>query len=227
MAFSVTVDLSILIELGLSVSVRTTGEGFNSNDMPIGCENLAIMETSDGEAATESAPAIDVEVREPELEPELEPETAVEVRDVATVPVLEPEPELERETAVEIRDVATESEPERETESEPKRKPVTELESGPEPEIFESLAGLLTSFARVRPSDLDDQLWSDSLPSPGSSLGCRSSATRCSPSCLTSIWEEYLLECRTVECANGEEEDNEMPLEEDDDVVFLCEVRRV
>ena len=224
MAFSVTVDLSILIELGLSVSVRTTGEGFNSNDMAIGCESLAVIENSEGEAESatnpELEPAIDVEVRdvatepepEPELETELEPEPELEI-----APELEPEPELETESELE-----TEPELELESESEPKRR-----QSEPESETFESLAGLLVSFARAGSSDLDDRFWSDSLPSPDSSLRCRTAATRCSPSCLTSIWEEYLLEGRTVECANGEEEDNEMPLEGDDDVVFLCEVRRV
>ena len=206
MAFSVTVDLSILIELGLSVSVRTTGEGFNSNDMAIGCENLAVIETSEGEAESATEPEL-------ELEPESVPKPAidVEVRDVATEPELEPEPELETEPELEL-----------ESESEPKRR-----QSEPESETFESLAGLLVSFARAESSDLDDRFWSASLPSPDSSLRCRTAATRCSPSCLTSIWEEYLLEGRTVECANGEEEDNEMPLEGDDDVVFLCEVRRV
>ena len=214
MAFSVTVDLSILIELGLSVSVRTTGEGFNSNDMAIGCENLVVIETSEGEAESATEPEL-----EPELEPESLPEPAidVEVRDVAPEPELETEPELESEPELE-----TEPELELESESEPKRR-----QSEPESETFESLAGLLVSFARAGSSDLDDRFWSDSLPSPDSSLRCRTAATRCSPSCLTSIWEEYLLEGRTVECANGEEEDNEMPLEGDDDVVFLCEVRRV
>ena len=237
MAFSVTVDLSVSIKLGLSFSVKTTGEGFSSNDMPIGSENLAVMEISerDGEAATanelesesnaitnesecdgEAATSNESESNDIECEPELMPDA--EVRGVETKPKSGREPEMISfaNDDVEIRGVEPESEREPELVSF-----ATDLEDRvvePEPEIFESLADLLASFARARPSNLDN--WSGSSSSSNSSP--------CSPSCLNLIWEEYLVrEGRMVESDNGEDEDDEMPLEENDDVVFLCEVRRV
>jgi hypothetical protein len=214
MAFSVTVDLSVSIKLGLSFSVKTTGEGFSSNDMPIGSENLAVMEISerDGEAAT----ANESESNDIECEPELMPDA--EVRGVETKPKSGREPEMISfaNDDVEVRGVEPESEREPELVSF-----ATDLEDRvvePEPEIFESLADLLASFARARPSNLDN--WSGSSSSSNSSP--------CSPSCLNLIWEEYLVrEGRMVESNNGEDEDDEMPLEGNDDVVFLCEVKRV
>ena len=249
MAFSVTVDLSVSIELGLSFSVKTTGEGFSSNDMPIGSENLAIMEISerDGEAATanELESESNAITNESECEPELMPDA--EVRGVATKPESGSEPKLiSLATDVEIRDVESESECEPELMPDAEVRGVaTKPESGSEPKLIslatdveirdvesefecepelvslatddevradESLADLLVSFARAQPSNLDN--WSGS--------------SSCSPSCLNLIWEEYLVrEGRMVESDNGEDEDDEMPLEENDDVVFLCEVRRV
>ena len=206
MAFSVTVDLSVSIELGLSFSVKTTGEGFSSNDMPIGSENLAIMEISerDGEAATanELESESNAITNESECEPELMPDA--EVRGVATKPESGSEPKLiSLATDVEIRDVESEFECEPE---------LVSLATDDEVRADESLADLLVSFARAQPSNLDN--WSGS--------------SSCSPSCLNLIWEEYLVrEGRMVESDNGEDEDDEMPLEENDDVVFLCEVRRV
>ena len=228
MAFSVTVDLSVSIKLGLSFSVKTTGEGFSSNDMPIGSENLAVMEISerDGEAATanELESESNAITNESECDGEAATSNESESNDIECEPELMPDAEVRREPEmisfanddVEIRGVEPESEREPELVSF-----ATDLEDRvvePEPEIFESLADLLASFARARPSNLDN--WSGSSSSSNSSP--------CSPSCLNLIWEEYLVrEGRMVESNNGEDEDDEMPLEGNDDVVFLCEVKRV
>ena len=228
MAFSVTVDLSVSIKLGLSFSVKTTGEGFSSNDMPIGSENLAVMEISerDGEAATanELESESNAITNESACDGEAATSNESESNDIECEPELMPDAEVRREPEmisfanddVEIRGVEPESEREPELVSF-----ATDLEDRvvePEPEIFESLADLLASFARARPSNLDN--WSGSSSSSNSSP--------CSPSCLNLIWEEYLVrEGRMVESDNVEDEDDEMPLEENDDVVFLCEVRRV
>ena len=198
MSFSVNVGLSLSIELSLSFSVNSVREGgFNLNVIPIGRESLARMETS-------------------ELALELESET---------------EPVTETETNP---GSGNESESESETESAPASTPLPELELG-NGAVFESLAEILSTLARPRPSDLVDRFSSEIPPTPNTSLADRSSPassrtsliswpTSSSPSCLNSIWEEYLLlENGRVDSAN---EDNSVVDEVDEEVVFLCEVKR-
>ena len=206
MAFSVNIALSISIELCLSFTVKSTGEGFNSNDMPIGCENLAVMETSEPETGRIA------ELVEPETRRIAEPGSLLTAEETEVEP--ETEPELEPATEPELEPVSLLTAVD----------PVSLL---PETEVFESLTELLSSFARPRRSN--------SSLSPNPSLSCRSpfpssfsENTWPRPSsCLDSIWERYLVgEGRMVEFENGVDDNVEMILEEDEDVVFIREVKR-
>ena len=133
----------------------------------------------------------------------------------------------------------TEPESESETESESVSPSLPELEVENGTEVFENLAEILSSLARPRPSDLVGRFWSEIPPSPNASLAGRSSpASSCtspvswpsssSPSCLNSIWEEYL----RLEGVEVDNEDNEIRLLDvndsvvEEEVVFLYEVKR-